>query len=230
MAATATAQAQRQPPPQQTQPQQPPSDHDLIALLIAAFVTYHTLAQILRALRAPFRLAGIAGRALQASIALVLSMPAPVLEGTGPATRWAVRANTTRRAAFSLATCRRVQAAIDAAKAHGEPVLPAIQDALKLERNYFSQHVAASYQRIKAGSAVDGMAAMHGNLLGWSTFIDANTTPGCKLANGKNFRVDDPPVVEGSPNFPGTVHAKCRCSPCPPRRGAPVMPGLGGKR
>jgi hypothetical protein len=228
MPATATAQRQQQAPPPPQAPPQPPSDHDLIALLIAAFVTWHTLAQILRALRAPFRLAGISGRALQASLALVLSMPAPVLEGTGPATRWAVRANTTRRAAFSLATCRRVQAAIDAAKAHGEPVLPAIQAQLAAERRFFSQHVAASDQRIKAGSAVDGMAAMHGNLLGWSTFLDANTTPGCKLANGKNWRVDDPPVVEGSPNYPGTVHARCRCVPTAPRRGAPVMPGLRG--
>lgn len=227
MAATATAQ-QRTPSQQQQRQQPPPSDAALIAAIIAAFLAWHTAGQILAALRAPFRRAGISPQAARAAISLVLAMPQQPMEGTGPATRWAVRQNALRRAAFTLATCRRVQAAIDQAGAHGEPVIPAIQDALTAERRFFAQHWAASDQRVKAASAVDGMAAMHGNLLGWSTFLDANTTPGCRAADGKSFRVDDPPVIEGSPSYPGAVHARCRCRPTVARRGAPVMPGLGG--
>lgn len=228
MAATTTAQAPPQQAGQQKQQQQPPSNAKLIALIIAAFLAWHTAGQILAVLRKPFRAAGISAPALQAAIGLVLSMPLPGMEGTGPATRWAIRTNQLRRAAFTLSTARRVEQAVADAQARGEPVIPAIQDALKAEQRFFAQHVAASGQRVTAASAVDGMAAMNGNLLGWKTFIDKNTTAGCLAANGKSFRVDDPPVVEGSPSYPGAVHAKCRCSPQPPRRGAPVMPGLRG--
>jgi hypothetical protein len=218
-------------PPQQAQPQQQdaPSDTALIAAIIAAFLAAHTVSAIVARLRSQFARAGIGTTALKVTVTLVLSMPQQPMEGTGPATRWAVGQNTLRRAAFTLASVRRIQAAADDARAHGQPVIDAIQTAVARERTYFKQHVAASQKRVAATSAVDGMASLHGNLLGWRTVRDKNVTAGCLSANGKNWRVDDPPIVEGQPSFPGTVHALCRCRPTPPRRGAPVMPGAAAR-
>src|ERR1039457_475065 len=99
MAATATAQ-QQSPPPQQAQQQ--PSDDHLIALIVAALGAYMLAGGLVRVLRAPFKAAGISGAALAASAALVASWPHDVLEGTGPASRWAVRTNLLRRAQFFL--------------------------------------------------------------------------------------------------------------------------------
>lgn len=223
------AAASTQPPPPQQQPK--PTDGQLIALILAAFAASYTASAILSLLRRPFARAGIGSQALKAGIGLVLAMPQQPMEGTGPAQRWAVRTNELRRSSFTLSASRRIQQAIDDARAHGEPLGPAIGDAARAEQRFFAAHVQASDQRIKATSAVDGMAGMYGNLLGWHAVKDKNVTPGCLAADGKNFRADDPPVVEGSPSYPGAVHARCRCFPVPPRPGAPILPGLkGGQR
>lgn len=217
MPVTTTTQA----PPQQSQ--QPPSDHDLTAAILTALGAYFTAQALTRALSAPFRAAGISGAALAGVASLVASWPHEVMEGTGPATRWAVRSNLTRRANFFLAAARRVQHAVVAARSQGQPVMAAVRDALGDERRFMSQHIAASTQRVQAASAVDGMAAMHGNLLGWQARQDKAVSEGCKAASGKNFRADRPPVVEGHPSYPGTVHLHCRCMPVPPFPDAPVM-------
>ena len=216
---------------QQSQPQQQkPTDDALIAAIIAAFLAAHTVHAIFSRLRGPVTRSGISGAAMKAAAALVLTMPQQPMEGTGPATRWAVRTNTLRRAAYTLAAMRRIDRAIDEARAQGEPVNDAISAALVTERRYFAMHVAADHHRLAATAAVDGMAATHGNLLGWRTVRDKNVTAGCLDADGKSFRVDDPPIVEGHPSFPGTVHALCRCRPARPRLGAPIMPGAGAQR
>lgn len=218
-----TTPAAAQAPPQQPQ-QQPPGDHDLTAAIIAALGAYFTAEALTRALRAPFKAAGIGGAALAAVASLVASWPHEVMEGTGPATRWAVRANLSRRASFFLHAAKRVQQAVTAARSQGQPLGAAARDALGDERRFMSQHIAASTQRIAAASAVDGMAAMNGNLLGWLAVKDKRCTPGCAWASGKNFRADRPPVIEGHPSLPGAVHgASCRCRPVPPFRDAPVM-------
>lgn len=218
MSTPATAQA----PPQQ--PQQQPSDADLTAAILAALGAYFTAQALTRALSAPFRAAGISGAALAGVASLVASWPHDVMEGTGPATRWAVRSNLTRRASFFLAAAKRVQQAVVAARSQGQPVMAAVQDALGDERRWFGAHVAASTQRVQAASAVDGMAAMHGNLLGWQARLDKAVSEGCKAASGSNFRADRPPVVEGHASYPGTVHLHCRCMPVPPFPDAPVLP------
>jgi hypothetical protein len=223
-ATTATA-----PPPQQAQ-QRPPDDDHLIALIVAALSAYMLAGGLVRALRAPFKAAGISGAALAAVAALVASWPHDVLEGTGPASRWAIRTNLLRRAQFFLSACQRVQQAIVAARSKNEPVMDAVRAAITAEQRYMGQHIAASGQRVRAASAVDGMAAMHGSLLGWKAFIDARTSQGCRRADGSNFRVDDPPVIEGSPSFPGAVHPGCRCIAVRAYRGASVLPGVSGRR
>ena len=189
-----------------------------------------TVATITAALAAIMLAAGVGYAALQATAAMALSMPLPVMEGTGPASRFAVRTNTLRRAQFFLAAAQRVQAAADKAKAHGEPVIPAVQKAALAEQRFFGQHVTMGTKRITAASAVDGMASTYGNLLGWNAILDDRTTPGCRAANGKNFLADDPPVVEGAPSLPGAVHLQCRCWATQAHPGAPVMPGLSRAR
>lgn len=214
----ATAQA----PPQQRQ--QKPTQSQLVAAVIAALASAVTVAALVAALRGLFRAAGIGAAALTAVAGLILSWPQDVMEGTGPATRWAVRTNAMRRAQFFLAACKRVQGAVTEARSHGEPLRAAIADAIAAERRYMAMHIGACSQRITAASRVDGMAAVHGNLLGWQAVKDARCSPGCAKASGKNFRADRPPMIEGHPSYPGAVHPSCRCIPVRAFRDAPVLP------
>ena len=213
-------------PPQQAQQPNPPppTQAQLIAAIIPALASAVTAAGVFALLAALMLAAGIGYAALKATIALVLSMPLPVMESTGPATRFAVRTNTLRRAQFMLSASRRVQAAVAHANAHGLPVFPAIQAAITAEQRYYGLHVAMGTKRMTASAAVDGMAEMNGNLLGWNAVLDSRTTAGCRRANGQNFYADDPPVVEGAPAYPGAVHSLCRCWPSAPHPGAPILP------
>ena len=225
MAATTTTQA---PPQQAQQPPPPPAPPltpaQLIAVIIAALTAAVTVAELVTALRVVMKAVGVGVIALSAVAALALSWPHGVLEATGPASRWAIRTNLLRRAQFFLSACQRVQQAIVAARSKNQPVMDAVRAAITAEQRFMGQHVAMSRRRVSAGSAVDGMAATYGNLLGWNAVIDAATTYGCRHANGRNFYADHPPVVEGSPALPGAVHGRCRCFAGPPRRGARVLP------
>jgi SPP1 gp7 family putative phage head morphogenesis protein len=213
------AQAQTQPPPQRP-PQQPQDDDRLTALIVAALAAYWTAQTLTRALRAPFKAAGISGAALSATAALVASWPHEAMEGTGPAQRWALRANLQRRASFFLHAARRTQQAIVTARSKDQPVMAAIRDALTAERRFMAQHIQASTGRVQAATAVDGAAAMYGNLLSWNAVIDPRCTPECRAADGKSFYADRPPKI----GYPGSTHPNCRCFPGPPRPGATVLP------
>jgi hypothetical protein len=223
----AGAQPKQQPPPQPppaTPPPAPLLPAQLIAAIISALGAALTAAQLVRLLAKIMALAGIGLLALRAVAVLLMSWPPDVLEGTGPAQRHAIRTNTTRRAQFMLSACKRVQAAIVAARSQGTPVLDAIRKAMALEQRWLALHVQMSTRRIRAACAVDGLAETYGNLLGWNAIIDAATTPGCRLANGQNFRADRPPYIEGSPSLPGAVHEKCRCWASAAHKGAPILP------
>jgi hypothetical protein len=216
--------AQTQPPPQQA-PQQPQDDDHLVALIVAALAAHTTAQALTGALRAPFKAAGIGGAALSAVAALALSVPQDAIKATGPASRWALRANLSRRAAFVLAAARRVNTAVKAARSRNQPAMAAIRDALAVEKRYLGQHVQASAGRVEAASAVDRAAAKHGNLLGWQAKMDDHTTAECRNADRRNFHADRPPVLsDGTVAFPGTVHSHCRCKPIAPWPGAKVLP------
>src|ERR1035441_1149031 len=219
MAATATAQ-QQQPPPAQTPPAPPLTPAQLIAVIIAALTAAVTAAEVVTALRIVMKAVGVGVIALSAVAALALSWPHGVLEGTGPASRWAIRTNLLRRATFFLNACQRVQQAIVAARSKNEPVMDAVRAAITAEQRFMTAHLAASQQRVSASSAVDGMAATYGNLLGWNAVIDPRCTPECRAANHKNFYADKPPAI----GYPGTTHPNCRCFPSKPFRGAPILP------
>jgi hypothetical protein len=197
-----------------------PTQAQVVAAIVAALSAAVTVAGVVAALGSLMLAAGVGYLALRAVAALMLSWPPAVLEGTGPASRWAVRTNALRRAAFFLHACRRVQAAISAARARNEPVMEAVREALAAERRFMSQQIAASLKRTEAASAVDGAAAMHGPLLGWNAVLDSRTTAECRAADGKSFSADRPPLI----GYPGTVHSRCRCWPGPPRKGALILP------
>ena len=186
------------------------------AVLAGAFATPAALAA---ALAGPLAGLGMAFLVLRAVAALLLSSPAPVLEGTGPASRHAVRQNYLRRAAYAIAAAERISRALAAARAAGQPEAEALARALAAEKTWFAQHIAAAQHRTDAAAAVDGAAQMHGNLLGWNAVLDSRTTPDCRAANGSNFYADRPPLI----GYPGTVHAKCRCWPSAAFPGAKVL-------
>jgi len=213
---------QQQPAPGQ-QPPPSPDDH-LIALIVAALAAYGTVKALSAALRAPFKAAGISAAVLSAVAALFSSGPGEAVKGAGPASRFAARQNLLRKAQFFLAAARRVQQAVKAARSKDQPAMTAIRDALATEKRYLGLHVEASAQRVAAAAAVDGMAAKHGNLLGWQAKLDPRCSPGCAAASGKNFRADHPPVVEGHPAYPGSAHPNCRCRAIAPFKGAEVLP------
>lgn len=223
MPAPASQQEPAQPPPQ-TPPPAPLTPAQVIAVILSALGVALTAAQLVRLLAKVMKAAGIGILALRAVCVLMMSWPQDTLEGTGPAQRHAIRTNSLRRAQFLLSACKRVQAAITAARSQGTPVLDAIRKALALERRWLGLHVQMSDRRIRAASAVDGLAGTYGNILGWNAIIDQATTPGCRAANGSNFRADRPPVIEGNPSLPGAVHERCRCWASGPHKGAPILP------
>jgi hypothetical protein len=184
-----------------------------------------TVAGITAALGAKLLAEGIGHLALAAVAWLMLSWPQDVMEGTGPATQWATRTNVLRRATFFLNACKRVQAAVVAARSNNEPVKAAIMAAIATEKRYMALHVQADAARLAAASRVDGMAETYGNILGWKATLDPKCSPGCRKASGSNFRADRPPMIEGHPSLPGAVHGgTCRCIPVPPVKDARVLP------
>jgi hypothetical protein len=221
MAASVTTTPPQQPPPRKPAPPQPPAPKvpALAAQVITALASAYTTASLTAALAGPFAAIGVSVLALRLAAGVVMSWPADVLEGTGPAARHMVRANLVRRAQFLIAAAGRIQQAVTAARSAGEAVTVAAETAARAELRYLALHVQASQKRIAAASAVDGAAAEYGPLLGWSSVLDDRTTAECRAAAGKNFAADHPPRI----GLPGAVHPACRCWPSAPHPGAAVL-------
>lgn len=94
-----------------------------------------------------------------------------------------------------------------------------LEDAMDTERTFFRQHITSQRNRVRAARVVDIHARRHGLLLGWYAKMDSRTSPECRAADGKNFRVDDMPRI----GYPGAVHPFCRCEPGPPHRRARLL-------
>ncbi len=136
-----------------------------------------------------------------ARIAAAMLQPVRAItgQGTGPASHWVRRTSPARQAAFVLASARRLAA-------QGR------KPDLKAERRYMGQHLAAERARFEAAARVDRDSATLGPLLGWYAKQDEITDPICRALHGSNFRAALPPLVEGWPAYPGTLHGgACRC-------------------
>lgn len=92
------------------------------------------------------------------------------------------------------------------------------------EERYFQLHKRAEERRLRSALHIDVTAATLSDrskgLLGWYGILDERTTPTCRWAIGRNFEADKMPSV----GIPGAVHIACRCTPGPPRPGAPLIP------
>lgn len=141
--------------------------------------------------------------------------------GHGYAQREVIGLNQERRAGYIVAATRRIAEALEEASAKGTPPEAALASARALENRYLNQHAQASAQRVIAAGSIDALANTYGAVLGWYARNDDRTTAECKAANGKNFRVDNPPDI----GYPGIVHMSCRCRAGVPHVGAEELPG-----
>jgi hypothetical protein len=211
------------PPPQQSQP----SDLDDPALILALsllLLTAVTAAAVIAALKARFALSAAAWSALGGVLGDVLQQPPPVTGVIGDTSRQVASMNAARRAQYVAAAARRVQAAEEEARAHGESVSAARDAALATERRYYQQHLQAMWDRAAAAGRIDMEAAVHGPILGWyARRNDNRTTPECRAADGCNFYVNDPPAI----GLPGVVHVGCRCTAGAPWPGGRILAGSG---
>lgn len=128
----------------------------------------------------------------------------PRLRGTGTAARAIQRQELYYRAAYLANATRRINAKLDAGLV--------LRDATAAERTYYASHELARRNRQNAAKAVDAMADIHGETLGWWAHEDDRTTPECRAADGSNFIVGQMPRI----GYPGMPHGgTCRCKPGP---------------
>lgn len=115
------------------------------------------------------------------------------------------------RAAYLVHAAQRMQQAAN----RGADVAAAVA----AETPFYRMHLHASVNRRDSAAKVDVLAKRAGGLLGWKAVMDSRTSLECRLADGHNFRVSDPPVI----GYPGAVHPHCRCKPVPPFAGADLV-------
>lgn len=202
-----------QPPPQP--PQQPsPATLGAIALILLSQQRPDVMGQAADALLEPL---GIVPQA--ALVAFGLLWPNLEHDVAGAAEHTALghvlRTQVAREAAYIFNAAKR---------------LTATQD-VSAEGRYLRQHLLAERGRRDAARQADKVAARHGPLIGWYSVRDDRTSAGCRAMHGHNFNVAAPPMVEGRPAYPGSVHPHCRCRSGAPHRATssvrvPVAVGL----
>jgi len=195
----------------------------LLAQLTVAGAYVTSVAGMLAALRARFRLSAAALQALGAVLAMVTRHPRPATGITGPASAQASRMNAARRAQYVVAATKRIQAAVAEARAKGVPEDEAFAAALAQEQRYYELHLDAMQNRADAAATTDLAARKYGDLLGWLAKKDDRTSAECFAASGKNYYASHMPDI----GFPGAVHPSCRCRPVAAWPGGKLLPSSG---
>lgn len=225
-----------QAPPQLQQVATPPDaqqqHHTVVELaaLIAAGATLELVTSTALALLAPFgylpasvivsvRLAfGVNMSALGAVASVPSSLPLlAARHALGIAGTHAVRAmagaGPANTAAYVVAAAGRLQDGYS----HGG--VPGLADALRAERRFAEQHLAAQRRRLVAAAKVDAAAKENTQpgarsvVLGWYAHDDDRTTPECVEADRSNFVATRRPAI----GWPGEPHGgTCRCWAGPP--------------
>jgi hypothetical protein len=215
-----TTPAQQQPAPQQDNLDDPALAVAVASAIVGVGAAAVTVGAAVATIKASSALSTAAAGALTAVLAFVTERPPAVTGVIGAASEQASRQNLARRAQFVIAATGRVLGAARNARAKGQPAGGAVRAQLERERRFYGMHQQAMWNRATAAGKADMAAAEHGPLLGWNTVIDGRTSPECRAADGKNFRVTAMPLI----GFPGAVHPHCRCFPGPPHPGGHLLP------
>jgi hypothetical protein len=225
-----TPQPQKQPPPKR-KPYIPPS---LVggaippALVLAtAKVLKSVLSPMYSALKLLRLFAKFPGTPAvhKAAVGITLSQlerfTPPVLDSLDPVQRQVIEMNADRRAAFVVASVKRISTELNDAVDSGTDLSDAVSKVSAKEERYFRQHVAAEFQRTQKGNEVAVLTGRYGTVLGWKAVDDDKTTPECKAADGHNFDTRHIPDI----GYPGVgPHANCRCKAVPPYPNAKMLP------
>lgn len=217
---------QQVPPGQQPYPPQPMApavEAALVTAIAGLLLTAVSAAALLEALKLRFRLSAALWSGLEGSAGVAMGTPPPVTGVVGAASAQTSRQNLARRAQFVLSAGRRLAGDVRQARAQGKPVSAALLDGLARERRYYSQHVAAMWNRATAAGKTDMAAVEHGDLLGWLAVKDRRVSPECAAASGKNYHASRMPDI----GYPGAVHPSCRCEAVAPWPSAPLLPSRG---
>jgi hypothetical protein len=188
----------------QTQTQQPdPTTLAALVVVLLSGSSPETMRDLAAPLLAPF---GIGAAAIGAAIGLLFPhLDHGQAEQPVSAIGHTLRTQPAREAAYLFNAAKRI-----ATDPRG------VRAAIRDERRYVGQHLAAERGRRDSARAVDKMVAVHGPVLGWYSIRDERSTPGCRAMHSRNFNAAIPPIVEGKPAFPGAVHVHCRCKPGAP--------------
>lgn len=196
-------------------PEQSPADAKTVAGIAALLMVEAGTSSTATSISTVLTKAGIPVTAARRAAMLGLSTPlAPQGRRLSRAVAASERADYTYRAAWILASSRRIAAAIR----EGQQ----LTSVMSREKDLFKRHLDAQKKRLVSSRSVDLAAAKYGDMLGWYTTIDAKTSPECRAANKHNFRVDTRPWL----GYPGAVHPDCRCVPGKPFRGAGIIPSV----
>jgi hypothetical protein len=195
------------------QPQQglTPTEEAALAGLVVAILSGLTASQLASYAVSVLGPLGLAPEAIRRAVRLLFPHLEPVDVAAAGALGWVEQTTPARQAAYIRNAATRLSESTDFSD-------------VTAERRYLHQHIDAERGRRDAARRVDLMAARHGPTLGWYSVRDEFTTHGCALAHGLNFRAERPPLVEGRPSLPGTVHVHCRCRPGAPHAGAELLP------
>lgn len=108
------------------------------------------------------------------------------------------------RATYIVQAATRIHNAVRTGKA--------LSAAVQGERSIYQRHLDAQGKRATQAAKINRIAMKQGTTLGWYAVMDERTSTECRQANGKNFQVDERPLI----GYPGTVHPSCRCTAGPP--------------
>ena len=197
-------------PPQFTGPEQAVVDALTTALLEGTLVAG---AAIPLYLLARLTALGVDRRAARAAIRLGLADPVHIprrLRVLGTAASRVAAAEPGIRARYILNAAKRITANL----AHLDDQPGSLVTALRDERRYLTQHVHAARNRRRAARAVDQVARRSPFMI-WQTRGDARVEADCAALAGSLFTLDQPPVLDGRPVLPGSVHPHCRCRAVP---------------
>lgn len=192
--------AAQYPPPQPTGDN---ADDFLISLLVAAILSGWVLSKV-RGILLRFQSVNAGAVAfLLRQDAIIGLLQMDDYSPTNPMLAAARRQNAFRRAAYLVASTRRMSAVTETNDPNKVAAL------WSRELNYLAAHLQATRKRNVAAIQVAKAWTLAGKpaLLGWFAIRDSKTTVECLAAHGRNF---DPMAIPPF-GYPGASHPNCRC-------------------